>query len=670
MYDKISYMIKKKHDFLEKGIIAEGVSSAVLDNWTECQKSGIAIYKDKYPDSILYKDALINQAKDFEYMQNISQRFKERSAFCEVLKVASLRITNYNGKNIVYYTCGCKDLLEDLESKNIRVFTSFSTEDIGPNAVSDCLSNPHGVFVNIGEAYQDFLADYVFFASEVPRSLSYRRHEVLVTLHVCHAVNYNKTVEQYFKYSCENNNTFLSSQIDTLPQIYIKDSAFNSTLDDQGSGYIILDMEQRCIDLNNNFAQMINKDMLQIRGHKLIDIFPELCSLIPSTLSKGSIQNSPVIASLSDGTLLNVYVDTILTYHDNEPLGITFYIRPASYIQGLVNDVTNSSAHYSFDNLIGENADYIRLKKMAMRVAKRNSTILITGESGTGKELFAQSIHNASQRYTEPFIALNCGSIPKELIGSELFGYDPGAFTGAKKTGAMGKFEQANGGTIFLDEIAEMSIDMQVNLLRVLEESKVTRLGGVKERNIDVRVIAATNRDLEECIEDGTFREDLYYRLNVINLNMINLRDRIDDIPIITGSIINNLNQTMGLNVLGFSHEAMRCLMSHNWPGNIRELRNLIERCMNLEQDEMISYDTLPNKLKSSYELKLSHEKLEDFIDESDTTKNVSHNFEQNESERIKKLMIQFNGNKSLVAKELGMSRVTLYKKLERITEW
>ncbi|HTZ39973.1 MAG TPA: sigma 54-interacting transcriptional regulator, partial [Syntrophales bacterium] len=254
------------------------------------------------------------------------------------------------------------------------------------------------------------------------------------------------------------------------------------------------------------------------------------------------------------------------------------------------------ASKYSFRNIVGSSQAIIELRKMGQRAAKVNSPVLIYGESGTGKELFAHAIHRASDRHRKPFIRLNCAAIPKDLLEAELFGYEPGAFTGAGNKGKPGKFELAHQGTIFLDEVSELPLAMQPKLLRVVEEKVVERLGATKPVKCDFRLIAATNENLEDCVKKGTFRKDLYYRLNVIPLHIPPLRERREDISLIASHLIQNLCRDFGLSPKGISPEVMRIFENHDWPGNVRELSNILERTLSMmdEMEECVRAENLP----------------------------------------------------------------------------
>ncbi len=254
---------------------------------------------------------------------------------------------------------------------------------------------------------------------------------------------------------------------------------------------------------------------------------------------------------------------------------------------------------YSFHNLIGKSKKIKEIFSLIEKIAPTNSTVLITGESGTGKELVAKAIHYSSLRKEEPFVSINCGALPETLLESELFGHVKGSFTGAY-TDKKGLFEIAHKGTILLDEISEMSLWMQVKLLRVLQEKKIRRVGGTEEKEIDVRIIASTNVDLTERIREGKFREDLFYRLNVIRINLPPLRERKEDIPLLVEHFIKIYNQKTGKNIHGINEDALKILESYPWPGNVRELENCIERAVVFETSDFITSDSIDESIKNT----------------------------------------------------------------------
>jgi PAS domain S-box-containing protein len=311
----------------------------------------------------------------------------------------------------------------------------------------------------------------------------------------------------------------------------------------------------------------------------------------------------------------------------------------------------SESARFTWDHIFSEDPYMEKLKKSAAKASKGRSTVLIRGESGTGKELFAHAIHNSSARSDGRFVVVNCAAIPEDLLESEFFGYEEGAFTGAKQRGKIGKFDLANGGTLFLDEIGDMSMSLQAKLLRVLQEREFYRVGGNVRIKVDVRIIAATNRNLEQMVKDGEFREDLYYRLNVISLNIPPLRDRIHDVEHLINKLMKELNTMLGTSITGISPQAKTTLLQYEWPGNVRELRNVLERAMTFAEHGKIQLEDLPDYLIATI---------------SQMPKANSGLAEDAEMGAIQMAISQANGNKAQAARLLGISRSGLYEKIKK----
>lgn len=310
----------------------------------------------------------------------------------------------------------------------------------------------------------------------------------------------------------------------------------------------------------------------------------------------------------------------------------------------------------SFSEYIYSNNNIKDMLFLASKVAKTDATVLIRGESGVGKEVLARAVYKESKRNKMPFIKVNCASIPENLLESELFGYEDGAFTGAKRGGKIGKFELAQGGTIFLDEIGDMAFSMQAKILRVLQEREIERVGGTKTIALDVRVIAATNKNLEEMIEQGTFRSDLYYRLNVVPLNISPLRERKDDIILLSRSLLERLNKNSEEKV-SLSSDVIKVLQKYNWPGNIRELQNVLEHANIIRTGNQVEVKDLPKYIvPKEYKLDVKH--LETF--------NLKSNIEMMEKELIRESLLRNHNNKSRAITELGISRRTFYEKLSK----
>lgn len=291
---------------------------------------------------------------------------------------------------------------------------------------------------------------------------------------------------------------------------------------------------------------------------------------------------------------------------------------------------------------------------------------MVRGESGTGKELFARAIHNSSSRKNNMFIAINCASIPENLLESELFGYEKGAFTDASNTGKIGRFELANGGTLFLDEIGDLPLHLQPKLLRVLQDGSFMRLGGSKKIDVDFRLITATNRNLEEMIKDNTFREDLYYRLNVIPINIPPLRERREDICVIAKNKLEHYCFKLNKEMKEFSKELQEIFCNYNWSGNIRELENIIEYLVNISEEKIISADLLPRSFYLNNQKEAVIEISNNYIEDGKNLKEMTENFEKSVLVDYLKEYGHSTNGKQIIAEKLGMNLSTLYRKLYR----
>lgn len=436
-------------------------------------------------------------------------------------------------------------------------------------------------------------------------------------------------------------------------------------LDNEYQGMVLLDSEGRIVKFNyEKLLGIKEKDVLgkyvdevidNTRLHVVIKTGKKEMNDIQRIQGKDMIANR--IPLMKDGKVIGAIGSVIFNdIRELKPLiqRMETYEKTFDKYKGEIKKM--HEARYSFDHIISQNKRMEHLKDIAKRAAESNSTVLIQGESGTGKEYFAHGIHKASHRRYGAFVRINCAAIPRELLEAELFGYEEGAFTGAKKEGKLGKLEIANGGTVLLDEIGTMPIEMQAKLLRVLEEREFERIGGTERIALDIRVIASTNEELEEAISKGKFRQDLYYRLNVIRLNIPPLRERLDDIPILAKHMIEDFSNRLDIEPKEISKEAMEILQNYSWPGNVRELRNIIESALNLVKGNIISPEYLPEHMikkgDNSQEKKENNLLLQDIV-------------AQAELKAIREALKETNGNRTEAAKLLGIHRTALYKKLK-----
>lgn len=350
---------------------------------------------------------------------------------------------------------------------------------------------------------------------------------------------------------------------------------------------------------------------------------------------------------------LDEYIDIISRLDTRDiMLNVTQFLAELNSYRDEFNRLNASCA--GVDRIKGSSSVMAALRETILWISGSPSSVLITGESGTGKELFAQAIHFHGDRSQGRFVKVNCAAIPESLLESELFGYVDGSFTGARKGGKMGKFELANHGTIFLDEIGDMPLIMQAKLLRVLQEKEIERIGDDHTIPVDVRIISATNKDLKWMINQGTFRPDLYYRLNVVNLHIPALRERKEDIPPLVYHFLEELNRKLGLNIRGIEAEAMDLLLHYDWPGNVRELLNVLETSMNFCRQPSLSVEALPFFLRQNRS------------DSHSVGCNLKTSLLDAEKERIKSALRSSSGNRQQAAALLGVSRTTLYRLMKK----
>ncbi len=348
---------------------------------------------------------------------------------------------------------------------------------------------------------------------------------------------------------------------------------------------------------NKPAQQMLHLSAERLVGRSVTDIFRD--PVIKDAIKSDSTINNQGIYAVVGGKKLSFLgnLTPISTEKRWEGKGHVLVIRNISEVTKMFGNYFLNGGNFTFENIIGTSKVIKVAKEKALTVAKGDSTIIILGESGTGKELFARSIHSASFRGEGPFVAVNCAALPDTLLESELFGYEDGAFSGAKKGGKSGRFEMANKGTLFLDEIGDMPLHLQVKLLRVLEEKMIYRLGGTNPIPVDVRIIAATHKHLEKQVQVGEFREDLYYRLQVIPLTIPPLRDRQEDLQMMMDYFRSKFNELLGKNTMGYSPKVKKLLLDYHWPGNVRELENTLEYAVNMEKTDYIQLSSIPDRI-------------------------------------------------------------------------
>jgi PAS domain S-box-containing protein len=437
-------------------------------------------------------------------------------------------------------------------------------------------------------------------------------------------------------------------------ELIIAKNYTETIIDSIAAGILTTDLDGTIKTINQHVTTMFGYTDTEIRKMKIWELFEGWERVINAILSHQPFLDEDVFVNSRKNRLqFNLSAYPIFD-HQQKVRAIIFVFKEIKKVRKLANKIMGRQAIYTFDKIIGQAPNFLKVIEFAKKMADSRSNILIMGESGTGKELFAQAIHNCSERREEPFIAINCGAIPRSLIESELFGYEEGAFTGAKRSGHPGKFEIADGGSIFLDEIGEMPLDMQTRLLRVIEEGTVSRIGSTKEIVVDVRIIAATNKDLAEEVKKGNFRKDLFYRLNVLPLKLPPLRDRKGDIPLLIDFFMQRISKKLNKKPISIPKDYLATLINYEWPGNIRELENLIELIINTESIPLILGTNPPLDADNYY----SSSNLSDSVETKDLK------LDEVERDYIMKILAKYNNNISLAAKVLDIGRNTLYRKL------
>jgi transcriptional regulator with PAS, ATPase and Fis domain len=362
-----------------------------------------------------------------------------------------------------------------------------------------------------------------------------------------------------------------------------------------------------------------------------------------------------------DGVRRNLSISaSVLPNDKGEKIATVLILEERRTFNKVATRVSGFTAKYSFDQIFGTSEQIREIKQLGLLAAQSESNVLILGENGTGKDLLAQSIHNAGPRAKAPFIAVNCGSIPRNLIGSELFGYEAGAFRGGGRDSNPGKFELAEGGTLFLDEIGDMPIEIQATLLRAIQTREILRVGSSVTRRINVRIIASSDVSLAELIENRRFRKDLYYRLNVLTFRMPSLRERKEDLPELIEKFMEMNNERMGLGITGLSPSAMQLALSYDWPGNIRELEHVIERAMNLAEDTLLTVDDLGPEIQRET---LAAGKVLPFS--QITLPAPAPEAKPSEERLIRDALMETRGNVSKAARLAGIPKRTLYRRIE-----
>lgn len=567
----------------------------------------------------------------------------------------------------VLYIKGEEEISCKLECDNVKVGAYMDEQNIGTNAMGTAIKEDRPIQITANEHYIEGFQKLTCSAAPIHNA----NGEIIGTLNLTgrSTMKHPHTLGLVvFAVKAVENELDKKKVEDILSETY---NYMESIIDNIDKGIAIVDKDCKIVNINKLGAEIFNRNKESLFNEEIHYILPNIGNIIEEL----GHYNNTIIKEVKFKHTSNYKTKLLFRgiRHKDNVVGIVITMSNEKGVKEVKN-VTG--AFFNFNDIIGDSAAIANVVTNCKIISNSPSTVLIQGESGTGKEVLAQAMHNYSLRRNNNFVAINCGAIPANIIESELFGYEEGTFTGAKKGGNSGKFEIANGGTLFLDEIGDMPLDMQVKILRVLQNGRVTRLGGSKEIAIDVRVIAATNKNLKKEVLKGTFREDLYYRLCVIPITLPPLRERKGDVEKLIEYYFRIKAFKLNKPIPDISKELYNNLLCYNWPGNIRQLENYIENIVNL--DGKLSFDLLEDGDINSNErdnIIITNEKnnygLAGAIDKEIKNSEIfdieeDFNLERLESKTISEAIKSYNHNMSKVAKALGISRNTLYLKIKK----
>ncbi|WP_148134133.1 sigma-54-dependent Fis family transcriptional regulator [Candidatus Formimonas warabiya] len=649
--------------FISKAQITEVVRPEIAHSWQRCHQAGVdpfsgvshlILSRDQLHALLTKKRNLIDIARPF--MSNL-YRFVKGSGFIVMLS---------DEQGYMMETIGDSETQEKASELNLIKGASWQERVVGTNGIGTALAMAKPIQVSGAEHYCKKVHSWTCSAAPIYDEIggitgalqmsgpSCKTHQHTLGMVVA-AV---KAIEEQISIKQRNR------------ELTLLNNRLNNIVLTVSDGIIVTGKEGVIEQVNPAAEKILGKKGPEITG-SLIRDYLENAAKIEELLDLGkSYKEAELQVTAHNGSVPCLSSGKPIRDEHGSVSGAVIFINPLHKIKNLINRFSGAHATFSFKDIIGKNKQLLKAVDLATLAAGNNSHVLLQGESGTGKEVFAQAIHNHSGRRNGPFIAINCGAIPRELIGSELFGYEEGSFTGAHRGGRPGKFELASGGTLFLDEIGDMPIEHQVALLRVLQDKQVTRIGGNKVILVDVRIICATNKNLPLEVAKGNFRQDLFYRLNVMTITLPSLRNRQDDIPLLFQVFFREICQKNGIPVPQADPRVISTLQHYSWPGNIREFQNILERMINVAQGQEIGLEHLPEEIVSYRPPSGSAQEImpPSPVDHLKNNKiKIKELLEENERQDMINRLLLYHGNVSQVAKEMGISRTSLYKRLKRL---
>lgn len=634
MFDELKYgndivVTKEWSNFIEKGNVPKSVSNIVICSWERSKELGIDPYEGK-SHIILSSKNLKEKLDKNRLIIDAAKPFMKQMHY-------NIKLNGYigfltDGEGNILYIDGDENVMDSFGS-NLNFFTgaSWSEDAVGTTAVSLAISTKKSIPFVSQEKYCYKLKTKACTAVPI---IDYDEQIIAILGIAANFPNPNPNIYSILVYTKLMIESFLKMQI-LDRELKLIDSCNKKMLLSVSDPIVMLDGNGTIMNLNSKAKEILGKKNINIKESNIINV-----------LGFNPMQTNTL--KTSEGKSL-YFKKTVPVYDFNNDMKLAIcFLEPKEINRHKTICNRISETKFCFDNIIGSSDVMEKIKKKSIIAAKSNFNVLIEGKSGTGKELFAQAIHDESDRKHCPFIALNCGAIPENLIESELFGYENGAFTGAIKEGKPGKFELANGGTIFLDEIGDMHISLQTRLLRVLQEKEITRLGGYSSMPIDVRVIAATNKNLMEEVNKGNFREDLFWRINVIPIYIPSLKDRNNDFIELL-EYFNYKYDKEKIKKLEYHPDVIKIFKEYNWPGNVRELENIVKRLLVFVDGNIVTCEDLPEYMTVK-------------IKKADYGTDVS--LDQIQKEVIERTLKENDNNVSETARKLGISRNTIYNKL------
>jgi sigma-54 dependent transcriptional regulator, acetoin dehydrogenase operon transcriptional activator AcoR len=619
------------------------VRPIIQKSWRWCRKNGIDPFEKK-PPPVISKAKLDKLHRQNQDLIEISKPVMEMIEIS--VRGTGFIVTIADRKVRVLETLGDTDILKMARKRKYVPGCLRETVYSGTNAIALALETGKPIQLTGAEHYN--VNYHQWTCSSAPIKDNQGKIIGLITLSG-HSMGRHKHTLALVSSAAST----IESQL-RVRALVEKDQRLNSMLkwiyNSLTDGFIAIDNTLEITHLNSTALAMLKlNNVSSVIGRRLDEIAILDDNFMQTFENKEHFDPGEINFKSSEG--IQTYMCRVDPIQSEvyKLMGMILIMSEKRQMINMVKKISGNYAKYEFKDIKGADTELKRQIELARIASKTNSRVLICSESGTGKELFAQAIHNHSNRSKEPFVAISCAAIPRDLIESELFGYKGGAFTGAKSKGMMGKFELANKGTLFLDEVNGLSLELQAKLLRVLQQNEITRLGDTRTIPVDVRIIAASNADLLEEVELGNFREDLYYRINVVEIFIPPLRDRKDDIKLLVHHIMDRQSREMNIAKPRVSTEALKVLKNYPWSGNIRELENVCERALLLSQGQTIRKGHLP----------LRHRRIKG--EKTQVTKSIN----QNNRELILTTLQRCGGNSSMAARKLKIARSTLYRKLK-----